>query len=322
MDTTRPIQDQTLRLDNGVTGRPLRFASTTPRSFEDIIGRAPAPAVELHAALFVPPARAGAAPHPVVIIVPGSGGVLPPLLRHARALVDAGLAVLLVDPFGGRGVVHTVAEQRQIPFAASAYDVLAAMRALGAEPGIDTARMGAMGYSRGGLAVLASAMRVLAEPVLQGQAPLRAVLAGWPWCGYQFRDPDPGATTVRIVAADQDDYVSAVQAQALHALLRARGADVSLRIVRQARHGFGYGAPLRALPEAATALSAPIVYFDNDGVMLDPWSGERRPGLDDSAILAMLAPFSRRGVNVGSAEGQLQDFIDDFVAYFRGRLMK
>jgi dienelactone hydrolase len=326
MDTTRPIQAQTLVLGNGVPGRPLRLMSATPRSFEQIVQRVAAPAVELHAALFVPTTKAlaGAAPerHAAVIIIPGSGGVLPPLLVHARALVDAGIAVLLVDPFGGRGVLNTVAEQRQIPFAASAYDIFAAMRALAAEPHIDAGRLGAMGYSRGGVAVLAAALRLLAEPALQGQAPLQAVLAGWPWCGYQFQTPDTGATAVRLVAADQDDWASVVQTQAYHALLQARGANVSLRIVRNAQHGFGYGVPVKTMPDAMVALNAPIVYFDGEGVMLDPWSGEPRPGADDPAIVQMLLPFVHRGVTVGSTAGQMQDFIEDFVAHFSRHLLK
>jgi dienelactone hydrolase len=315
MDPSKPLQDQTLVLPDGVSGRPIVIDSANPRHFEAIVQRQLGDAVRLHAALFVPQAAA-LARVPAVIVIPGSGGVLPPLLLHAQALVKAGIAALLVDPFGGRSVTDTIAEQRQIPFAASAYDVFAAMRRLRAENDIDTGRLGAMGYSRGGVAVLAAAQRVLAEASLGDQAPLRAVLAGWPWCGYQFADPDVGDTAVRIVAADSDDWASAVQSQAYHALLRLRSERASFRLFANAAHGFGYGVPIKRFAEAMVALNAPIVYFDGDGVPRDPWSGERRPGTTDAGIVQMLAPFLARGVTVGSRPGQMEAFIEDFVAHF------
>ncbi len=317
------MQQHIETLANGVQGRALVVPSHTPRSFEDAIAGRWGPAVDLQATLYVPAVSVADAGrrHAAVIIIPGSGGVLPPMLVHAQALVHIGIAVLLVDAFGGRGVVDTVAEQRQIPFAASACDIFAAMRRLAQEPNLDTTRLGAMGYSRGGVAVLGAAMSVLANASLQGQPPLKAVLAGWPWCGYQFKEPEVGSTAVRMVVADHDDWASAVQSQAYHSVLQARGARASLRLVKNAKHGFGYGSPVQAMPEAMVALNAPIVYFDTDGVLLDPWTGQRRPGADDSAIVQLLLPFVGRGVTLGAQPGQMQDFIADFTAFFRTELL-
>jgi dienelactone hydrolase len=322
-DPTKPLHEQTIRLNERVTGRAIVVPSATPRHFEAIVRGGVGAPVEHQAVLFVPPANGALTReghHPTVIIVPGSGGVMPPLFAHARALVDAGIAALVLDPFRARSVVHTVSEQRQIPFAASVYDVFAAMRRLAHEPDIDATRLGAMGYSRGGVAVLGAAMRNLAAPSLQGQPSLRAVLAGWPWCGYQFREPDTGDTAIRLVVADLDDWASPVQSQAYEALLRAHGARVTLRLFHNAHHGFGYGVPVKRFDDAMVALNAPIVYFDHDGVMRDPWSGERRPDADDTTIVRLLGAFIGRGVTVGSLEGQMQDFIDDFTRHFATHL--
>jgi hypothetical protein len=102
--------------------------------------------------------------------------------------------------------------------------------------------------------------------------------------------------------------------------MKPRNPDVSFRLVRDARHGFGYGAPLRELPQAIKALMAPAVYFDAQGVLLDPWSQVATPGVDDKAVVKMLMPFITRGVNVGSKDGQLQDFVADLVGYFQAKL--
>lgn len=315
-----PFALQAMALANGVAGRNISFASANPVNYEDIIAGKPLPAVTLQAKLYMP-AGGGTAKRPAVIITPGSGGVAPPMLLHARALVDAGIAVLLVDPFGGRGVVNTIAAQDPFSFAASSYDIFAAMRALEREPGIDRERLGAMGYSRGGIAVLQAAVAPLAKAVLGPTAkPLRAVLGGWPWCGYQFAEPATAPTAVRLVSGDVDDYVSTPQCQGYASAMKARNPAVSMRVVRDGRHGFGYGAPLRELPTAIKALNAPAIYFDNRGVMQDIWSGQALPGADDRAVLRMAAPFVSRGAKVGAQPGQLDDFVADLVGYFSAQL--
>ncbi len=68
------------------------------------------------------------------------------------------------------------------------------------------------------------------------------------------------------------------------------------------------------------ALMAPAVYFDAQGVLLDHWSQVALLGTDDRAIVKMLTPFVTRGLNVGSKEEQMQDFVADLVAYFSAKL--
>jgi dienelactone hydrolase len=203
--TTQPFHERVVTLNNGIVGRAVAFASANPRHYEDIVQKRDMPAVTLHAKLFVP---RGVTKAPAVIIAPGSGGVNPWMLVHAKALTDSGIAVLLVDPFGGRGVRDTIAGQGQFSFAASTWDVFAAMRALEREADIDTTRLGAMGFSRGGISVLQAAVRPLAEAALGPGKALRAVVAGWPWCGFQFADPHTAPTAVRFAVADADNWVS------------------------------------------------------------------------------------------------------------------
>jgi dienelactone hydrolase len=305
-------------LDNGVTGRVLTIQSATPISYEQIVARVPQATVELDAELFMPSTKKAS---PVVILIPGSGGVNPWMHVHARALTDVGIGVFLVDPFGGRGVIDTIAQQQQFSFAASTWDVYAAMHRLRDEPGVNAEAIGAMGYSRGGISVIQATMKPLAEVALQDMAPLKAVLAGWPWCGYQFEQPNTNGTKVRILGADQDSWASVVQAQAYFNAIEARNPGTSIRIFKDAKHGFGYGTAARDFPEAMTALLAPIVYFNEKGVALDLWSKEALPGADDHMLRAMLTKYITRGVSIGTQGTQMQDFIDDFTSYFRANLL-
>jgi dienelactone hydrolase len=302
-----------------VGGRTLTVDSASPRSYADIVSRAAAPAVRLDARLVMP---ASPSPCSAVIIVPGSGGLNPAMQVHARRLADSGIAALLLDPFGGRAVRDTIADQGQFSFAASTWDVFAAMHRLQQEPGIDPERLGAMGYSRGGLAVIQAAMSVLADPALGGLPRLRAVLAGWPWCGYQFAAPAIGNTALRMLVADCDDWASPVQAQAYFSALRAHSDRTSLRLFRNAQHGFGYDTTARSFPDAIAATAAPIAYFDECGVFLDPWTGQAQPDADDATIRELLEPFITRGVHVGTRDGQMAEFMTDFTGFFQRHLLR
>ena len=174
--------DDVTELDNGIRCEMLRIPSANPTGFFQAIS-APGsmPKAEILAKLFLP---TGQGVWPVVIVVPGSLGVGPPHVAAARLLTDRGLAACVVDPFGERGVVSTVANQTQYSFAASAWDVLATVRVLSSRKEIDATRIGAQGHSRGGSAVLSAAC--MAHLVDVGSPTLRGVYAAYPWSGLQF----------------------------------------------------------------------------------------------------------------------------------------
>jgi dienelactone hydrolase len=301
-------------LANGVAGKTVHIDSGTPRSYEEIIARAEFPSVQLSAKLFLPD-KSGRLP--VVIIVPGSSGVGNSAIEHAAALTSADIAVLVVDPFGARSVTSTVANQGQFSFAASSYDVLAAAKYLSMLPEIDRARIGALGYSRGGTAVIQAAVSPLANAVLGQGISLRAVAAAWPWCGYQFEQPDTKPSAIRLFVGDLDMWVSPTQCQAYAALMKDRNPDVSIRVFRNAAHGFGNGQQLRNEPDAMTALNAPITYINYRGEILDPYTGSPLPGIDPGALAKRSAPFLSRGARVGSQDDQAQQFVTDMVGFFQ-----
>lgn len=180
-----------------------------------------------------------------------------------------------------------------------------------------------MGYSRGGIAVLNASVTNVAEGALGSGKALRAVLAAWPWCGWQFAEPRTAPTAVRFVVGDIDNWVGPVQCQAYFSAMKPRNPAISLRMFRNADHGFGYERPMREIPDAVKAPTAPILYFDERGVMLDPWSGQPRPGDDDRAAVVGFEPLISRGaVRVGTKDNQASEFVADFVAFFSQQLTR
>jgi dienelactone hydrolase len=316
-DSLSSFAEDHVVLTNGVAGKTVQLDSGNPRSYEEIVAGAPFPSVRLNAKLFLPDNNAR---HPVVIIEPGSSGVGNSALAHATALTSAGIAVLVVDPFGARSVTSTVADQGQFSFAASSYDVLAAVNYLSKLPEIDSAHIGALGYSRGGTAVIQAAVSPLARAVLGQGVSLRAVAAAWPWCGYQFEQPETRPTAIRFFVGDLDAWVSPIQCQGYAALMKDRNPEISIRVFKNAVHGFGNGQPLRNEPDAMTALNAPITYINARGEILDPYTGAALAGIDPGALARRTVPFLSRGAKVGSQDDQARQFVTDMVSFFQRQL--
>ena len=212
-----------------------------------------------------------------MIVVPGSLGVGPNHLAHTETLIGDGMAVFLVDPFGPRAVESTVANQTQYSFAASAFDVLAALKALVGHSGVDLAQVSAQGHSRGGSAATIAAMRRFADPIVGPDMALAGVYAVYPWCGIQFLDPDIGATRLRAIVGERDEWVSVQQVQSQVHAIGLRGGDATVRVVPDAHHSFDRREPVHTLHDAAVAPGAPTVHLADDGAFIDPRSGVADP---------------------------------------------
>jgi dienelactone hydrolase len=306
-----------LVLPNGDAGRALPIVTATPLNYHQVINAPGAmPRTTIDARLFVPAGHSKALP--VVIVVPGSLGVAPSHLRHAQTLVERGIAACVIDPFGRRGVTSTVSNQAQYSFAASAYDVLAAVRGLSQEPAIDPMRIGAQGHSRGGSAVLTAAMRRFAVPVLGESPTLHAIYAAYPWCGHQFQDPDVGETVVRAVIGDRDDWCLPQCAQGHIQAIRLRGGRATLRLFHGAGHSFDRGTTIETLADAAVSPDAPITFIANDGAMVHPVSGRADPATVDydTFVYALKAGYGRRGAKIGSQGDDAEAFRADMIEFW------
>ncbi len=315
------FRDQDIAFANGSTGETLVFETADPVNFHQAISsRATMQTATMEGKLFRPPGDAAAAP--VVVIVPSSLGVAASHLGHAESLTGLGVAAFVIDPFAPRGVTSTVANQTQYSFAASAYDVLAAVRLLAGLPGIDAGRIGAQGHSRGGSAVLSAAMRRLADPVLGPGVGLRAVFAAYPWCGEQFLDPDVGRTRVRAIIGDRDDWCLPQQVQGDLQAIRLRGGDAAWRLVEAAGHSFDRNTPPERIEDASVSSAAPTVYVANDGAFIHPVDGRPDPGLTDRDLMvyALKAGYGVRGATIGGLPGQPALFREDIVTFWRGAL--
>ena len=301
--------------------RPLVIETANPSNYYEVIS-APGSLrrTQIEATLYLP--QHAREPWPAIIVVPGSLGIAPSHVRHALTFVEFGIAACVIDPFGRRGVTSTVANQAQYSFAASAYDVLAAVRTLAALPEVDAARIGAQGHSRGGSAVLTAAMRRFSMPVLGDTLRLNAVYAAYPWCGHQFVDPDLGGTIVRSVIGDRDDWCLPQAVQGHTQAMRLRGGDATIRIFAGAGHSFDRGTAIETIADAAVSPDAPITYIANDGAMVHPVTGVADPQTVDydTFVWALKAGYGRRGAKIGSQGDDAARFRADMIDFWAARM--
>ncbi len=311
--------DQDIAFANGIRGERVAIATANPTNFYQAISNPPAmERTTIYGRLFLPAGTSR--PCPVIIVVPGSLGVAPSHLAHAERFTDAGIGACVIDPFGARQVTSTVANQTQYSFAASAWDVCAAAAMLAGRGDVDPSRIGAQGHSRGGSAVMTAATARFAKAA--GAARLHAVYAAYPWCGQQFLDPAIGATVVRAVIGDRDEWCLPQQVQAHVHAMRLAGGEASCRIFDGAQHSFDRGTDIEQIDDAAIAPAAPTSYVADDGAFVHPLATVADPALVDRDLMVygMKAGYGRKGARIGSRAGDAEAFRDDMMAFWTARM--
>ena len=221
----------------------------------------------------------------------------------------------MLDPFGAGQVESTVANQAQYSFAASAWDVLATVKALAIEGVVDPQRIGVQGHSRGGAAILSAASML---KFTNFDCQIAGVYAAYPWCGQQFLNPSVGSTKVRSIVGDQDEWCLPQQVQGHMQALRLCGDDASWLIVEGAHHSFDRATPVELIAEASVARGAPTIYIDDDGTSIHPVHGRCSPDTSerDLMLYGIKAGYGERGARLGTDADYADQFHADMMQFW------
>jgi dienelactone hydrolase len=230
---------------------------------------------------------------PAVLICHGSDGVDPRGAFHAGALNDAGIATFEIDMWAARGVKRgALARPRSVP--ETLPDAFAALAFMAAQPEIDPARIGILGFSWGGVVSLLTATPRWRDQLGAAAPAIRAHAAMYPVCWAYETVPglslaELTGAPILIQAGDADAYDDP---DGLDQLL-ARLPPASSALIRGvthpgAGHGFDRDAPSRTIvdpfahkgvggpvlmafhPEAAAAARAANVAFFRESFALTP----------------------------------------------------
>jgi dienelactone hydrolase len=216
----------------------IPIASTTLDTAQFLRGDKDGKPAQIAGELRLPSQTTPPAKLPAVILVHGSGGLSSGNERWAEELVGMGIAVFLLDSFSGRGIVNTVADQTQLSSLGMMVDAYRALAVLSKHPRIDRERIAVMGFSKGAVASVYSAVDRFHKQYGEGVA-FAAHIGLYTPCNVAYRDEDKVAKKpIRLFHGIADDYVAIGPCRSYVARLKKAGADVALAEYPNALHAY------------------------------------------------------------------------------------
>jgi dienelactone hydrolase len=304
-------------LADGRVGR-IEFRSVTPGGPTQLVQRSyPPEGTVVVGELNLPPHAT--APVAAMVIAHGSGGLLPGREdAWARRLNAAGMATFVVDSFGPRGLKSTGRDQSRLSTMANLADALSALRLLAAHPRIDPARIGVMGFSRGGQVALYSALEPLRRAVVDGPLRFAAHVALYPSCSIPYHARQVTGAPILMLLGGADDYTPPRPCHAYAEWFRERGAPVRVAEYAGAHHNFDIPAAPRFAPGLQSARGCRAEVDVDEGAMRRPDTGEALRG---AAAGEYLRACAQRGATIGGDAAALAQAERDVSAFLSSALV-
>jgi dienelactone hydrolase len=168
-----------------------------------VIGTAADKPVRLNAQLFMPTADT---PVSAVVIMPSSGGVKADIqLYYARRLAEAGIAALVIDSFGSRGLKNSIYDQSVLNPWQEENDAFGALRWLGSDDRFRRDRIGIAGVSKGGIVALHTALTMRREWSWIGEPRFAAHVPIVPECSWVPSSFQTTGSPILFLLAELDD---------------------------------------------------------------------------------------------------------------------
>jgi len=178
---------------------------------------------------------------PAFIIVHGSAGVRPQReLAYARRFNELGVAAVVMDSFTPRGVKRTADDQRSVTDAEMVGDAIAVLNAVARNPRIDPARIGAIGFSKGGTVATRAALR---RYMKDAESNFALLIALYPWCGELPMDFSASGAPLTILLGGSDTYVGTTSCREFAKKFEAAGGRLTLKVYDGARHDWDFPGP-------------------------------------------------------------------------------
>ena len=192
-----------------------------------------------------------AGPAPAVLALHGCGGLFdargalaPRYVDLAARLNALGVHMLVTDsltPRGEKELCTQPAGQRQVTQLQRRRDAFGGLQWLAAQPGVDAARLGLLGWSNGGSTVLAATNQRHPEVAAATLRPTLAV-AFYPGCGGELARGYAGSAPLLMLLGEADDWTPAAECKALAG---AANTAVQVESYAGAFHGFDGTGPVR-----------------------------------------------------------------------------
>ena len=234
----RALADETpiASLADGRTGK-IWFESLTPTGYFQLARRAVTEKTVIFGTLVLPPSAKGRVP--AMIIAHGSAGVRDSReFWWAEQLTGIGVAAFVIDSFAPRGIKETATDQTQLSSAANLADAFTALKLLATHPRLDPARIGVMGFSRGGVVAELSALEPYRRAVIDDATRFALHVPLYPACSDWHVSAHVTGAPMLFMLGGRDDYTLPGPCRGYAEWFRSKGADVAVIVYPNAYHGF------------------------------------------------------------------------------------
>ena len=194
--------------------------------------------VRLRALLYVPTSTE--LPMSAVAITPSSGNVRDDIeIYYASTLARAGIAALVIDSFGSRGISSTVYDQSLLTPWETGNDAIAGLRWLVADPRFRADRIGVLGVSKGGIVAMNTALTRYRTWAGMSGPQFAAHVAIVPSCGWVPRSTATTGAPILFMLAELDDQCPIADCIDYAESLRTAGnSKIQVNVYRGAHHAW------------------------------------------------------------------------------------
>ncbi|HEV8585996.1 MAG TPA: dienelactone hydrolase family protein [Methylomirabilota bacterium] len=223
-------------------------AAATRVSFDNVTPGAP---VQVKAEEYRP---GGNGPFPALVLMHGCHGVSDSVRGWGRWFRERGYVAMVVDSWSSRGLQEQCTPGVDLPNTARFDDAIGALRWLHAQPYVDRARIGIIGWSNGGAFSMAAVNGPTHERTRRRGVEIpppgyQAAVGVYPGACFSLIE-QLSVKPVLILIGGDDDWTSTAECQELVTKQRAKGADVSIVVYPGAVHYFDVEGQKRVfLPE-------------------------------------------------------------------------
>jgi dienelactone hydrolase len=302
-------------LERDTQGR-IEFASFTPPSLFDLARerRAQWLAQTVWGELSLPAGAAGDRV-PAMVLMHGSGGIERGMAQWVEAFNGIGVATFVVSSFEPRGVKRTAEDQALVPPAANLMDGLQALQLLATHPRIDAARIGVMGFSRGGEVAFRSAVEPLRRAVIKSELKFALHIPVYAGCNQVYWSPQLTKAPLLNLVGEADDYTGAAACEQLAQRYAEAGATVRTLKYANAPHAWDASYAPLWLPSASSGIGCGVVRWD-----IDSWtitSEQSGQVIAPARLAEFFTGCLRRGAHVGRNEQAFRQSRQDALAFAR-----
>jgi len=176
---------------------------------------------------------------PLVVLVPGSGGINAAADVWDRQFELMGISSFALDSFAGRGIVSTVVDQSQLGRLNGIVDLYRALAVLAAHPRVDPNRIAVMGFSRGAQTTLYASLKRFHKMWNPGGIDPAAYIALYPPCITTYiADTEVSDHPIRMFHGMSDDYVEIGPCRQYLERLKQTAKDVQMVEYPDTWHGY------------------------------------------------------------------------------------